>query len=94
MKLIEIHDDVPLVIGLIHQRMDKGEIVFMMDDEYMHEPERIDSVRGTREAWNFRCHNSLVGSRTLIYGNADIERMNMVKRSANTWQVVVQNEAD
>jgi hypothetical protein len=94
MKLVEIHDDEALIISLIHQRMGKGETVFLWDDEHMTEAERIDSVKGKANLWTFRSHNPNVGSRDIIYSDSDLEKMQMMKRSASTWQVVVDNEAD
>jgi hypothetical protein len=74
--------------------MDKGEIVFLLDDEYMTDAERLDWVTRKGSSWTFRSHNPMVGSRDIIYNDSELEKMNMMKRSANTWQVVVENEAD
>lgn len=94
MKLNEIHDGDPLIVHLIHQRMEKGEDVFFYDDSCMTEAQKLVSVNQNRNTWTFAVVDSSMGRRDLIYGTSGFDDMELRKRSANTWEVVVNNEAD
>lgn len=94
MLLSEIALDEPPVLTLIKQRESKGDNIFLYDSQYMHYEEKVSKHwRASLDSYIFRVINN--GEvREIIYDLDDLENADFQKRSANTWSVVIKNEAD
>jgi hypothetical protein len=92
--LSEIVDNEPLLLTLLKQREDKGDSIFLYDSQYMHYEEKIVCHwKDSDTSYIFRVINN-GDLREIIYSFEDLENADLQKRSANTWSVVIKNEAD